>query len=145
MLPWLLHTLFHLFWQSVRSLELDGSNAEKAAPKLPLTLDNRPPLLLPLSILSVSITHPDHALPPTPPPFLSYLLLLRFISSSFSSSTLFLSDSLCASLPLSLPLCLPIIICMFHCWIMSNTHLDAPVDQKLAPFPLITLLSVTGR
>lgn len=136
LLPWLLH-MFHLFGQSVRSLKLDGSVAEKAAPKLPLTPDKSPPFTL---TLSASVYHSSKPCIPSPPPSpcLSHLPLLCIISCSFSSSS-----SLFVFLFLLLSLLLHINICMFHTG--SSSHHDTPMDRKLASFSLITLLSATSQ
>lgn len=121
LLPRLLHALC-LLWQSLISLDLDGSVAENAAPKLPLTADNRP--LLPFWV-SLPATPP---LPPTPEsaslvPYLPIFLL--FVSSLLTyrlSSLVFL-----------------------HFWIMSRTRSDVPLGPQHAPLTLITLLAVTGQ
>lgn len=77
-LPRLLHT-FRLLWQSLISLDLDGSVAENAGPKLPLTADNRPPPSH-LSIPSCLPPHHHHHHPP-----LSCLISPSFSSRVFSS------------------------------------------------------------
>lgn len=80
LLPRLLHT-FHLLRQSLISLDLDGSVAENAALKLPLTADNRPPP----SRLSVPFC------PPHPHPHPHHPPLSCLISPSFSFSCLLVS------------------------------------------------------
>lgn len=125
LLPWLLHTS-RLLWHSLISLDLDGSVAENAAPKLPLTADNRPPP----SRLSV---------PSCPPPPLTTttIRLSCALSPHLSPPRVFLSP-----LP---PLITFFFSFIFHFWIMSRAHPDVPLDQQRAPLTLITLLTVTGR
>lgn len=137
LLLWLLHT-FRPFWQSVRSLELDGSVAEKTAPKLPLYLDNRPSLLPSLSsFLSLSLR------PSTPslPPFLSNLPLLHFMSSSHIC--LWLSLCLSVTFIYSLAPC-------HHLYVSFLDHVQYPPwcpcgPKALSTVPLMTLLGVASR
>lgn len=94
------------FWQSTRSLELDGCIAEKAVPKLPLSLDSRLSLL-PSSHLFFYHSLPDHPLPPLHPLsaiYLSYASsppptsLSLLATLSFFTFSLVLCHSLCVLL-----------------------------------------------
>lgn len=129
------HT-FCPFWQSTRSLELDGCIAEKVVPKLPLSLDSRLSLL-PSSHFFFYHSLPDHPLPPLHP--------LSAIYLSYASSPPPTSLSLLATLSFLLSLLCSVIPCVFYCWIMSSTHLDAPVDRRLSPSPLMTLHSMASQ
>lgn len=119
LLPRLLHA-FRLLWQSLISLDLDGSVAENAAPKLPVTADNRPllPFWASLPATPTPVPEPAFLVPYLP-------IFLLFVSSLLTyrlSSLVFL-----------------------HFWIMSRTRPDVPLGPQRAPLTLITLLAVTGQ
>lgn len=127
--------------RTVSATELDGSVAEKEAPKLPLSLDNRPSLLPSLSsFLSLSLwprpSTPSPLLPSTLSLSLPYLPLLRFTSSSH----LCLGLSLCLSVSFTSSLC-------HHLYVSLLDHVQYPPrrpsgPKALSPFPLMTLLIV---
>lgn len=112
---------------SSRWLLLTSSCSHRVS--LGLKLPLRTPLPLPSIPPPSPSSSPSPSLHPPPPPH-SYLLLLHFIPSSFSSSALSVS--------------LASVFLFFHLWVCAVAPW-IPADQTLEPFTLIAFFIVTSQ